>query len=80
MQAHLRRCGILPAGVATAAEAQATDLAWRLLLSRCGATVSGIALDWKKCYDHVSSTLLGRLLMLWACRPGSPNPCWLHSA
>ena len=74
MQAHLRLCGILPAGAATSAEAQATDLAWRLLLNRCGATVSGIALDWKKCYDHVSSVLLGRLADALGMPPGLAKP------
>ena len=48
------------------AEQQATDLAWRLLLARSGAVLSGVALDWSKCYDHVSSALLERLARL--CR------------
>ena len=66
MQGHLRAIGILPCGPIPGAEQQATDLAWRLLLSRSGAVLSGVALDWSKCYDYVSSTLLERLARL--CR------------
>ena len=66
MQGHLRAVGILPTGPVPGAEQQATDLAWRLLLARCGVVLSGVALDWTKCYDHVSSALLDKLAKL--CR------------
>ena len=61
MQGHLRAVGILPNGPIPGAEQQATDLAWRLLLARSGVVLSGVALDWTKCYDHVSSVLLEKL-------------------
>jgi len=66
MQGHLRAIGILPTGPIPGAEQQATDLAWRLLLAKSGVVLSGVALDWSKCYDHVSSVLLGHLARL--CR------------
>ena len=48
MQGHLRAVGVLPSGPIPGAEQQATDLAWRLLLARCGVVLSGVALDWSK--------------------------------
>jgi len=64
MQGHLRAVGILPCGPIPGAEQQATGLAWRLFLAKCGVVLSGVALDWSKCYDHVSSILLGQLARL----------------
>jgi hypothetical protein len=66
MQGYLRSVGIMKVGPVTAAEQLATDLAWRMLLSRAGVIISGIAVDWSKCYDHVSCALLRKLARL--CR------------
>ena len=66
LQGHLRATGILPSGPIPAAEQQATDLAWRMLLARNGVVLSGIAIDWVKCYDYVSCLLLEQLATL--CR------------
>ena len=53
-QAYLRSAGVVPPGKSKSAESLAFDLALRIAVAQSGdAAVSGLALDWSKCYDHL---------------------------
>jgi hypothetical protein len=58
-QAFLRAAGITPTGKSKSAEHLAFDLALRIAVAQAGGVaVSGLALDWSKCYDHLLLALL----------------------
>jgi hypothetical protein len=61
-QAFLRLAGVTPADRPNSAEQLAFDLAIRIAIAQAGgAAVSGLALDWSKCYDHLLLGLLHKL-------------------
>lgn len=59
MRAWLRNNAVQRPTEQVGADSQACELAWSLAWGRyTGAAVSGLAIDWSKCYDHVSLELL----------------------
>jgi len=74
-QGFLRLAGVSPPDRSKSAEQLAFDLAIRIAIAQAGgASVSGLALDWSKCYDHLLLGLLHKLATRLGIPPAIAKP------
>ena len=74
MRSWLLMNGLLPASSCRGADSQAYELSLRLALARlAGVTVSGLAIDWSKCYDRLPLQVLKDLSL----HLGLPAGLWM---
>ena len=73
LRAWLLSNGLLPASSGRGADTQAFELSMRLALARLsGVTISGLAIDWSKCYDRLPLHVLKDL----SVHLGIPSRLW----